>query len=75
MIFLPGLALIHQLCEIFRRALDFGWTLIPLPFHPQSSEERSDAAFTDPSVQAPRYQLGMIPEIYRDEAFRMHDAP
>ena len=45
MVFLPGLAQIHQFCEILRRALDFGWTwgLIPLPFHGQSSEECVEA--------------------------------
>ena len=46
MVFLPGLAQIHQFCEILqRRALDFGWTemLIPLPFHSQSSTECADA--------------------------------
>ena len=76
MIFVPGLAQIHQLCEIFRRALDFGWTwgLISLPFHSQSSEECSDAVFTDPSVLAPRHQLGMNPDIYRDEVFEMYKA-
>ena len=26
MVFLPGLAQIHQFCEILQRALDFGWT-------------------------------------------------
>ena len=48
MVFLPGLARIHQFFGIMQRALDFGWTwgLIPLPFRCQSSEEC--IAKTDP---------------------------
>ena len=74
MIFLPGFAQIRQLCEIFRRALGWTWGLIPLPFHGQSLEESSAAVFPDPSALAPRCQLGKNPDIYRDEAFRMHEA-
>ena len=54
MVFLPGLAQIHQFCEILQRALDFGWTemLIPLPFHGQSSTDCVEAVFAEPSVLA-----------------------
>ena len=31
--FLPGLAQIHQFCEILQRALEFGWTEMLIPLH------------------------------------------
>ena len=53
MVFLPGLAQIYQLCEILQRALDLGWTetLIPLPFHGQSSYEDVESS-SDRSILA-----------------------
>ena len=79
MVFLPGLAQIHQFCEILQRALDFGWTemLIPLPFHGQSSTECVEAVFAEPSVLAAtgKYPLGQNPGIYDDDAFKRGEAP
>ena len=78
-VFLPGLAQIHQFCEILQRALDFGWTemLIPLPFHGQSSTECVEAVFAEPSVLAAtgKYPLGQKPSIYDDDAFKESEAP
>ena len=76
-VFLSGVAEIHQLCEIFRRALDFGWTwgFIPLLFHGQSSEECVETVFADPTVLAEKYLLGKNPDIYDKENKRMHEAP
>ena len=65
LVFLPGLAQIHQFCEMLQRALDFGWTemLRLLPFHGQSSTECVQAVFADPSVLAAtgKYPLGQNP--------------
>ena len=51
MVFVPGVPQIRQLHEIFRRALDLGWTwgLVPAEFHRQSSQECNDEVFTDPA--------------------------
>ena len=59
------------------RALDLGWTweLISLQFHGQSSQERNDAAFTDPVTLAKRHRLGKNRDLCRDDSFRMHEAP
>ena len=79
MVFLRGLAQFHQLCEILRRALDFGWTwrLIPLPFHGQSADECTEAVFSDPSLLAlsGKCPLGKNPGIYDEEVFRDYEAP
>ena len=79
MVFLPGLAQIHQFCEILQRALDFGWTemLIPLPFHGQSSTECVHAVFAEPSVLAAtgKYPVGQSSIIYGPAAFKESEAP
>ena len=79
MVFLPGLAQIHQFCEILQRALDLVWTemLIPLPFHGQSSTECVEAVFADPPVLAAtgRYPLGQNSSIYDPVAFKEFEAP
>ena len=79
MVFLFGLAQIHQFCEILQRALDFGWTemLTPLPFHGQSSTECVDAMFAEPSVLAAigKYPLGQNSSIYDPAAFKESEAP
>ena len=45
MVLVPGVPQIKQLHEIFRRALDMGWTwgLIPLEYHGQSSKQENAA--------------------------------
>ena len=79
MVFLPGLAQIHQFCEILQRALDFGWTemLVPLLIHGQSSTECVEAMFAEPSALAAtgKYPLGQNPGIYNDDAFKRSEAP
>ena len=79
MVFLPGLAQIHQLCEILQRALDLGWTemLIPLPFHGQSSREDVEAVLSDPSLLAStgKYPLGQNQSLFAPESFATFSAP
>ena len=72
MVFLPGHAQIYQLCcEILQRALDLGWTetLIPLPFHGQSSREDVEAVLSDPLILASsgKYPLGQTKSLFTPE--------
>ena len=51
--------------------------LIPLPFHGQSSTERVEAVFAEPSVLAAtgKHLLGQNPGIYDENAFEECVAP
>ena len=79
MVFVPGLPLIYQFCEILERAIDLGWTemLIPLPFHGQSPPDEVSAVFTDPSVLAAsnKYPLAWNSGLFNAESFEKWSAP